>query len=85
MLPPQVAGFVSQPALARALPALGTLGAVAAAAWLWMAISSGPNRVLYTSLTDAERAKVVETLAQAEIEDVHRRTSVRPRAARPAP
>ncbi len=62
MLPPQVAGFVSQPALARALPALGALGAVAAAGALWMAISSGPDRVLYTSLTDAERAKVVETL-----------------------
>jgi flagellar M-ring protein FliF len=62
MLPPQVAGFVSQPALARALPALAGVGALAAAAALWMAISSGPNRVLYTSLTDAERAKVVETL-----------------------
>lgn len=62
MLPPPVAGFVSQPALARALPALGALGAVAAAGALWMAISSGPDRVLYTSLTDAERAKVVETL-----------------------
>jgi flagellar M-ring protein FliF len=62
MLPPPVAGFVSQPALARALPALGALGAVAAAGALWMAISSGPDRMLYTSLTDAERAKVVETL-----------------------
>lgn len=62
MLPPQVAGFVSQPALVRALPALGALGAAAAAAGLWMAIASGPDRVLYTSLTDAERAKVVETL-----------------------
>jgi flagellar M-ring protein FliF len=62
MLPPQVAGFVSQPALARALPALAGVGALAAAAALWMAISSGPDRVLYTSLTDAERAKVVETL-----------------------
>ncbi len=62
MLPPQVAGFVSQPALARALPALGGLAAVGAAGMLWMAISSGPDRVLYTSLTDAERAKVVETL-----------------------
>jgi flagellar M-ring protein FliF len=62
MLPPQAQGFVSQPALARALPALGALGAVAAAAMLWMAISSGADRVLYTSLTDAERAKVVETL-----------------------
>lgn len=62
MLPAPVQGFVNQPALARALPALGALGAVAAAAGLWMAISSGADRVLYTSLTDAERAKVVETL-----------------------
>ena len=62
MLPPQVAGFLGQPALMRALPALGALGAAAAAAGLWMAIASGPDRVLYTSLTDAERAKVVETL-----------------------
>jgi len=62
MLPPQVAGFVSQPALTRALPALAGLGAVAVAAGLWMAISSGPDRVLYTSLSDADRAKVVETL-----------------------
>ncbi|WP_285712062.1 flagellar basal-body MS-ring/collar protein FliF [Erythrobacter oryzae] len=62
MLPSGMQGFVSQPALARALPALGALCAVAAAATLWMAISSGADRVLYTSLTDAERAKVVETL-----------------------
>lgn len=67
MLPPQVAGFVSQPALARALPALGGLAAVGAAGLLWMAISSGPDRVLYTSLTDADRAKVVETLEGAGI------------------
>lgn len=62
MLPPQVQGFVSQPALVRALPMLAGVGALAAAAGLWMAISSGPDRVLYSSLTDAERAKVVETL-----------------------
>jgi flagellar M-ring protein FliF len=62
MLPPGVAGFVSQPALARALPALAGLGALGAAGMLWMAISSGPDRVLYSSLTDADRAKVVETL-----------------------
>lgn len=62
MLPPQAAGFMSQPALARALPALAGVGALAAAGMLWMAISSGPDRVLYTSLSDADRAKVVETL-----------------------
>jgi len=68
ILPPQVAGFVSQPALVRALPAFAGLGAVAAAGLLWMAISSGPDRVLYTSLTDAERAKVVETLEAGGID-----------------
>lgn len=62
VVPPQLTGFVSQPALARALPALGGLAAVGAAGMLWMAIASGPDRVLYTSLTDTERAKVVETL-----------------------
>jgi len=68
MLPPQVAGFISQPAIARALPALAGVGALAAAGGLWMAISSGPDRVLYTSLTDAERAKVVETLEAGGID-----------------
>jgi len=68
MLPPPVAGFLGQPALVRALPALAGVGALAAAAGLWMAISSGPDRVLYSSLTDAERAKVVETLEAGGID-----------------
>jgi flagellar M-ring protein FliF len=29
---------------------------------LWMTLASGPDRLLYSSLTDSERAKVVETL-----------------------
>ena len=62
MLPDSVAGFTAQPALSRALPALLGLGAVGAAGLLWMTLATGPDRVLYTSLTDAERAKVVETL-----------------------
>lgn len=62
LLPEPVAGFMGQPALARALPMLAGVGALAAAGALWMSLASGPDRVLYTSLTDAERAKVVETL-----------------------
>jgi flagellar M-ring protein FliF len=62
MLPPQVAGFIAQPALSRALPALVGLGALGAAALVWSTLSNGPDRVLYTSLTDSERAKVVEAL-----------------------
>lgn len=62
LLPEPVAGFIGQPALSRALPMLAGVGALAAAGALWMTLASGPDRVLYTSLTDAERAKVVETL-----------------------
>ncbi len=62
ILPEPVAGFMAQPALSRALPMLAGVGALAAAGALWMTLASGPDRVLYTSLTDAERAKVVETL-----------------------
>lgn len=62
MLPAPLAEFARQPALSRALPALAAVGALAAAGALWMTLSSGPDRLLYTSLTDIERAKVVETL-----------------------
>ncbi|KPQ23191.1 MAG: flagellar M-ring protein FliF, partial [Porphyrobacter sp. HL-46] len=62
LLPEPVAGFIAQPALARALPALAGVGALAAAGMLWMTLASGPDRLLYSSLTDGERAKVVETL-----------------------
>jgi flagellar M-ring protein FliF len=62
MLPGPLAEFAAQPALSRALPALAGVGALAAAAMLWTTLANGPDRVLYTSLTDAERAKVVEAL-----------------------
>ncbi len=62
MLPAPLAEFAAQPALSRALPALIGVGALAAAGALWMSLSSGPDRLLYSSLTDIERAKVVETL-----------------------
>jgi flagellar M-ring protein FliF len=67
LLPEPVTGFIAQPALSRALPALAGVGALAAAGALWMTLASGPDRVLYTSLTDAERAKVVETLESGGI------------------
>ncbi|SHN63402.1 flagellar basal-body MS-ring/collar protein FliF [Erythrobacter sanguineus] len=62
LLPEPVAGFMAQPALSRALPALAGVGALAAAGALWVTLASGPDRLLYASLTDGERAKVVETL-----------------------
>ena len=62
VLPEPVAGFLAQPALSRALPALAGVAALAAAGALWVTLASGPDRLLYSSLTDTERAKVVETL-----------------------
>ncbi len=62
MLPGPLAEFAAQPALSRALPALAGVGALAAAALLWTTLANGPDRMLYASLTDGERAKVVDAL-----------------------
>ncbi len=66
-LPPPLADFIGQPAVRRALPALAGVGALAATGALYLALAAGPQRVLYTSLTDAERAKVTETLSASGI------------------
>ncbi|MFU7529346.1 flagellar basal-body MS-ring/collar protein FliF [Qipengyuania sp. ASV99] len=57
-----LSGFTGQPALRRAMPALVGVGAVGIVAALYMTIAQGPQRVLYTSLTDSERAQVTATL-----------------------
>ncbi|GMN01798.1 flagellar basal-body MS-ring/collar protein FliF [Erythrobacter sp. MTPC3] len=54
--------FIDQPALRKSLPALAGLGAIGLAGALYLGLSSGPQRVLYSSLSDGERAQVVETL-----------------------
>ncbi|MCK0129425.1 flagellar basal-body MS-ring/collar protein FliF [Erythrobacter sp. F6033] len=63
----QISAFISQPAIRRALPALAGLGAIAIIAALYFGISQGPQRILYSNLSDGERAKVVETLEQSGI------------------
>ncbi|MEM7779349.1 MAG: flagellar basal-body MS-ring/collar protein FliF [Pseudomonadota bacterium] len=54
--------FVREPAFQRALPALVGVGVVAVLAVLYLMIAEGPQRILYSSLSDADRAKVVQTL-----------------------
>jgi flagellar M-ring protein FliF len=66
-LPPPLASFMSQPAVRRTLPAVAAVGALAMTGALYLALASGPQRVLYASLTDAERAKVTETLSASGI------------------
>lgn len=67
LVPTPVADFARQPAFKRALPGLIGLGALAAIAMLYFTIAQGPQRILYSSLSDGERAKVVETLERGGI------------------
>ena len=59
--------FLAQPALKRSLPALAGLGALGGAGLLYLMVAEGPQRTLYSSLTDAERADVVAALDTAGI------------------
>ncbi|RDC59139.1 Flagellar M-ring protein [Alteripontixanthobacter maritimus] len=60
--------FFAQPAIRKALPAIAGIGALAVVAAMWMTLATGPSRVLYTSLSDGERASVVETLETGGID-----------------
>lgn len=63
----RASSLFAQPAIRKALPMLAGLGALALAAMLYLALASGPQRILYASLTDAERAQVVAALEQGGI------------------
>jgi len=54
--------LLAQPAIRRALPGIAGLGALALVGGAYLALSSGPERILYASLSDAERAGVVAAL-----------------------
>ncbi|MFC3098918.1 flagellar basal-body MS-ring/collar protein FliF [Alteraurantiacibacter palmitatis] len=62
LLGDRLGGIMNNPLLRRSLPALAGLGTLAAVGALYLALSSGPSRMLYSSLTDAERAGVVSAL-----------------------
>lgn len=64
----RLGAFAQQPAFRRALPALVGLGAVSALAALYLAMSQGPQRTLYSALSDSERAQVAEALQTSGID-----------------
>lgn len=66
-LPEPLAALAGQPAVRRALPAIAGVGALALTGALYLALAAGPQRVLYSSLTDGERAKVTEALSASGI------------------
>jgi flagellar M-ring protein FliF len=61
-LPARLTGMMANPAVRRSLPALAGLGMLGAAGALYLTLANGPDRVLYASLTDEERAGVTAAL-----------------------
>ncbi|WBO22119.1 flagellar basal-body MS-ring/collar protein FliF [Sphingomonas abietis] len=56
-----------QPAIAKAMPMLGLLGVLVAAAMAWAFLHTGPQRNLFSGLGDADKAAVVQALDTAGI------------------
>ena len=63
----RVRTFAAQPAVRKALPWFAGVAAIGLLALTWTALSPAPQRVLYSSLGDAERADVVAALDKASI------------------
>ena len=64
----RLAAFTAQPAVRKALPWFAGLVSLGALALLWATLSPAPQRMLYSSLGDAERAGVVAALETAAID-----------------
>ncbi|WP_374408681.1 flagellar basal-body MS-ring/collar protein FliF [Pelagerythrobacter sp.] len=64
----RLGAFVAQPAVRKALPWFAGLASIGVLALMWAALSPAPQRVLYSSLGDAERAGVVAALDAAAID-----------------
>lgn len=64
----QIGGFMGQPAVRRALPMILMVGLIAAAALAWSTFSTPPQKMLFSQLTDADKAAVTQALSQAGID-----------------
>lgn len=59
--------FMSQPAVAKAIPAIAFVALIGLAALMWMTFSQAPGRTLFSGLADSDKAAVVEALEGAGI------------------
>jgi flagellar M-ring protein FliF len=59
--------FMSQPAVRRALPAIGTVSALLLAGAAWYAFQSPTQRALFEGLGDADKAAVAEALQSSGV------------------
>ena len=57
----------AQPAVRKSIPLIVALALVAATALAWMAIATPPQKVLFSGLSDSDKAAVSEALSQASI------------------
>ncbi len=63
----RVKTFLAQPPVRRTLPWFAGVSAAGLTAVLWMAMAPAPQRMLYSQLSDSERAEVVASLDKAAI------------------
>lgn len=63
----RIGQFASQPPVRRALPWFGGVAAAGLTGLLWLTMAPAPQRVLYSQLSDSERAEVVAALDKAAI------------------
>ncbi len=66
-LPARMGSFLRQPPLRRVLPWFGGITAAGMTGLLWLAMAPAPQRMLYSDLSDAERAQVATALEKASI------------------
>ncbi|MCX7284153.1 MAG: flagellar basal-body MS-ring/collar protein FliF [Novosphingobium sp.] len=59
--------FLAQPPVRRMLPWFAGASAAGLSAVLWLAMSPAPQRMLYSQLSDGERAEVIASLEKAAI------------------
>jgi flagellar M-ring protein FliF len=58
----------SQPAVRKSAPLIGLMGLLGAAALAWTMVATPPQKMLFSGLSDADKAAAVEALSQAKIE-----------------
>ena len=66
-LPARLGRFISQPAVRRTLPWFAGIAAAGLAGLVWLEMAPAPQRLLYSTLNDSERASAVAALDKAGI------------------
>src|SRR3954453_14527920 len=63
----RVKGLAGQPAVQKSLPLLGIAAAILIAFLAWTSFAKGPQRDLFSGLSDADKAAVADTLKASNI------------------